>query len=140
LAVRLAALFPLASAVAYESFIMFAGRYRVKLKPQLLVAVTLLLLAALSSSAQACPTCGAGMSEAGEAGQKMLSGWFWSIVFMMSMPFAILGTLGGYMYWIVRKARRAQAAEIAEALPLKSDTPVAIPAMQVTTVAPSSSG
>jgi hypothetical protein len=38
----------------------------------------------------------------------MLNGWFWSIVFMMSMPFAIVASLGGYMYWIVRRARREQ--------------------------------
>jgi hypothetical protein len=54
------------------------------------------------------------MAEGGEAGQKMLNGWFWSIVFMMSMPFAIVTSLGGYMYWIVRKARRAEAADAAE--------------------------
>jgi len=75
-----------------------------------LVAVAVVLFLALGTTAQACPTCGAGMAEGGEAGRKMLNSWFWSIMFMMSMPFAILGSLGGYMYWIVRKARREQAA------------------------------
>jgi cbb3-type cytochrome oxidase subunit 3 len=109
-------------------------------RPWIVAALAIFLVAVLGSAAQACPTCGSGMSEAGEAGQKMLNGWFWSIMFMMSMPFAILSSLGGYMYWIVRKARRAQAAEVAETLPVKTDAPVAIPAMQATTVAPSGSG
>ena len=76
-----------------------------------LVAVAVVLFLALGATAQACPTCGAGMAEGGEAGRRMLNSWFWSILFMMSMPFAILGSLGGYMYWIVRKARREQSAE-----------------------------
>lgn len=75
-------------------------------------ALAVVFVAFFASAAQACPTCGAGFSEAGEAGQKMLSGWFWSIVFMMSMPFAIVASLGGYMYWIVRKARRTQTPAI----------------------------
>jgi hypothetical protein len=77
-----------------------------------LAAVAVMLFLALGTTAQACPTCGAGMAEGGEAGRKMLNSWFWSIMFMMSMPFAILGSLGGYMYWIVRKARREQSADL----------------------------
>jgi hypothetical protein len=72
------------------------------------LAVALVALAAATASA--CPTCGAGMSEAGEAGRKMLNGWFWSIIFMMSMPFTILASLGGYMYYLVRKAEHNRAA------------------------------
>jgi hypothetical protein len=120
---------------------MLASRSKSNPKRRVITAlVAILLVAMLGSVAHACPTCGAGMSEAGEAGQKMLSGWFWSIVFMMSMPFLILTSLGGYMYWIVRKARRAQAAEVAEISPTKIDTSVEIPAMHGTTIAPSSSG
>jgi hypothetical protein len=78
----------------------------------LVVTLAVTLVLALGTTAQACPTCGAGMAEGGEAGRKMLNSWFWSIMFMMSMPFVILGSLGGYMYWIVRKARRAEAAEL----------------------------
>ncbi|RIK76892.1 MAG: hypothetical protein DCC67_13315 [Planctomycetota bacterium] len=83
-------------------------------------AVALALVALSASAAHACPTCGAGYSEAGEAGQKMLNGWFWSIIFMMSMPFAIVASLGGYMYWIVRKARRTRETEPAAQAPTAS--------------------
>jgi hypothetical protein len=41
----------------------------------------------------------------------MIQGYFWSIIFMMSMPFAILFGVGGYMY---REVKRAQAKASAE--------------------------
>lgn len=78
-----------------------------RIRQHAVAIAALAIVLALSSVAQACPTCGAGMADGTEAGQKMLNGWFWSIVFMMSMPFAIVTSLGGYMYWIVRRARRA---------------------------------
>ncbi|MEX2187980.1 MAG: hypothetical protein WD875_14335 [Pirellulales bacterium] len=80
----------------------------------------LALVLALGGIAQACPTCGSGMADGSEAGQKMLNGWFWSIVFMMSMPFAIVASLGGYMYWIVRKSRQALSAATPAATPVTS--------------------
>ena len=99
----------------------------------------LMLLLALDGAAQACPTCGAGMADGGEAAQKMLNGWFWSIVFMMSMPFAIVTSLGGYMYWIVRKARRAQAGAAASIpAPPRDAPPHAPPRPSVATPATSS--
>jgi hypothetical protein len=76
------------------------------------------LVVGLASVAQACPTCGEGMNEMGEAGKKMINGWFWSIVFMMSMPFTILSSLGGYMYYLVRKDRRARAAGAESDIPV----------------------
>nr|AGC72169.1 hypothetical protein [uncultured bacterium A1Q1_fos_962] len=40
----------------------------------------------------------------------MIRGYFWSIIFMMSMPFLIFGSLGAYFYLQVLKARQAQVA------------------------------
>lgn len=74
------------------------------------------LVVGFASLAHACPTCGEGMNEAGEAGRKMINSWFWSIIFMMSMPFTILASLGSYMYWLVRKDRQAKAAAHAASL------------------------
>ncbi|MCA9184766.1 MAG: hypothetical protein R3E01_24400 [Pirellulaceae bacterium] len=54
--------------------------------------------------AQACPTCKNGLADSGNGGD-LVSGYFWSIVFMMSMPFLILGGLGTYLYLEVRRAR-----------------------------------
>jgi hypothetical protein len=67
----------------------------------LTVAITLTLAAA----AHACPTCKDAITE-GHSG--MVQGYFWSILFMMSMPFLIFGGLGTYFYYQVRRARVAQ--------------------------------
>ena len=72
----------------------------------LLVAVLTLSLAAVC---QACPTCKNGIAD-GPQQAGMVRGYFWSILFMMSMPFVIFGSLGTYFYLEVRRARTAQAA------------------------------
>lgn len=115
-----------------------------RLRQHAIAVVALAAVLALSSVAQACPTCGAGMADGSEAGQKMLNGWFWSIVFMMSMPFAIVTSLGGYMYWIVRRARRA-ASESAAASPNATVAQEAAPRepsrrLHATSAAPSPTG
>jgi hypothetical protein len=74
----------------------------------LVVAVVLVC----ATTASACPTCKNGLMEGDEASQRLLQGYFWSILFMMSMPFAILIGVGGYMY---REVKRAQAKAAAEA-------------------------
>ena len=40
----------------------------------------------------------------------MAEAYFWSILFMMSMPFLILFSLSTYFYLLVRKARLEAAA------------------------------
>ncbi len=39
----------------------------------------------------------------------------YSIIFMLSMPFAIFGSLSGYFYLLVRRARRQQPVNPAAA-------------------------
>ncbi|MGE3777284.1 MAG: hypothetical protein AB7F89_08880 [Pirellulaceae bacterium] len=61
--------------------------------------------------ADACPNCRETL--AGEP-DGLARGFFWSILFMLSMPFLILGGLSSYFYWEVRRARR-MAAKVAGA-------------------------
>ena len=75
---------------------------RIRLLTILLVVCFLCLFA---GDGWACPTCKDGLSE-GENSANLVRGYFWSIVFMMSMPFLILGGLGSYMYYEICKARR----------------------------------
>ncbi len=70
------------------------------------VAVVLLLHAV----AQACPTCSEALAQNDEQAAGLVRGYFWSILFMMSMPFVIFFTLGGYFWYQIRRARRLQAA------------------------------
>ncbi len=83
------------------------------------IALTLLVLVAISFSATevlACPTCKDGIAENDPASAAMAKGYFYSILFMMAMPFLILGTFGSAAYLSIRRARTQQAAESA-ALP-----------------------
>ena len=72
-----------------------------------LLLVLWIHLSIMNSSALACPTCKAAQGNDPYAAQ-MIQGYFWSIVFMMSMPFLILGSLSTYFYLLVRKARTQQ--------------------------------
>lgn len=69
-----------------------------------------LCVACVASVAQACPMCKEAIA-ADSGGGDLISGYFWSIVFMMSMPFALIGTFGLYAYLQVRKARNAMTDE-----------------------------
>jgi len=64
-------------------------------------------LLAFASDSWSCPTCKDGISDGGNSA-NLVRGYFWSIVFMMSMPFLILGGLSTYLYLEVRKAKRVR--------------------------------
>jgi heme/copper-type cytochrome/quinol oxidase subunit 2 len=79
--------------------------------------LAVLLLLAGNAWVQACPNCRDAM--AGDPAQAgLVRGLFWSILFMLSMPFLILGGLSSYFYWEVRRARRAAWAAAAGESPL----------------------
>jgi uncharacterized membrane protein len=74
--------------------------------------------------AQACPNCKETLAEGGAGAMNLVRGYFWSILFMMSMPFLILGTLVSYFYYEVCKARaRQEAGDDAQLPPLTSRPP-----------------
>ena len=73
---------------------------------RLLPALLFLLVCLVASEVGACPTCKQGLAENGPAAQAMATGYFYSILFMMSMPFLILGTFGSCAYWSIRRARQ----------------------------------
>jgi hypothetical protein len=67
--------------------------------------VTCLVVLALPQLALACPGCKDNLTE------QHVRAYGWSIIFMMSMPFLILGTLSAYFYYEVRKARKLQTKQ-----------------------------
>lgn len=69
-------------------------------------ALALLTVALLSSVATACPTCKEAIAESDPHQQSMAAGYYYSILFMMSMPFAILGGFVGLAYISIRRACR----------------------------------
>ncbi|MCE9524837.1 MAG: hypothetical protein K8R36_02135 [Planctomycetales bacterium] len=78
------------------------------------VAVGILLL--LVNAAVACPTCKENLAGDPEAA-NIVRGYFWSILFMLSMPPLILSGLSLYFYYEVCKARALQAKAAAEGMP-----------------------
>ena len=72
-----------------------------------LVMLALLLLLAWAVDASACPNCKEAISSQGN-GESLKTGYFWSILFMIGMPFSMLGA-GSLM--VVRAARRGSLPE-----------------------------
>jgi hypothetical protein len=72
-------------------------------------ALALALAVALCDSALACPTCKDQLAH-DPASANLARGFYYSILFMLSMPPLIFGSLAAYFYWEVRKARIRQAA------------------------------
>jgi hypothetical protein len=84
----------------------FNSPLRRRLALGVLAGMAALLLPELAS---ACPSCKAALASQDPSQGDIVSGYFWSILFMMSMPFTILGSFSGYMYLAVRRARAEQA-------------------------------
>jgi len=79
------------------------NRYR-QFRPFILATALLLLV---SSVALACPTCKDNMAH-DPASANLVRGYAYSIMFLLSMPPLIFGSLCAYFYWEVRKARAKQ--------------------------------
>jgi hypothetical protein len=82
-------------------------------QPCLIAVVALLAVFVVGASvATACPMCKAGL--AGEH-DRLIQAWGVSIVFLLSMPFMLVTSFSAYMYVLVRRARREEAARRAAA-------------------------
>ena len=88
--------------VANHSFVPVIARW-------LLLAMAIGLALLIASVAAACPTCKEGLAQNDPHGQAIAAGYYYSILFMMAMPFAILGTFGSLAYLSIRRARVQQS-------------------------------
>jgi hypothetical protein len=68
----------------------------------------LAILLAGGSLAEACPSCQAALNADGSQGD-LARGIYYSIMFMMSMPFAIIGTFSFFAYRAVKREQRRVA-------------------------------
>jgi len=78
------------------------------MKSVIRIAIAALFFAAVLLTAGdllACPTCKDGLAGNDPATQATAAGYFYSILFMMAMPFVIIGTFGGAAYISIRRAR-----------------------------------
>jgi hypothetical protein len=91
------------------------------------LALALLMALLLATpAAQACPMCKAALAGS-DSGGDLVQGFFWSILFLLSMPFVLLGSFSAYMYLLVRRARKEALAQAAaeSAVPAESATETA---------------
>jgi hypothetical protein len=65
----------------------------------------------LPAITEACAVCGTGP---GVAGDPTARGFYWGILFLMAMPFAIAGSIGA---WLTYRYWRARAGGWRKALP-----------------------
>jgi hypothetical protein len=70
-----------------------------------IVAAAFALVACLASDAWACPTCKEDLSNSAQA-RGLATGFYYSILLMVTAPFAMIGMLGFVAY---RSVKRAQA-------------------------------
>jgi hypothetical protein len=74
---------------------------------RLVLALTLTVLTVVQAQAAfACPGCKEATSQ---QGNDLARGFSYSILFMMPIPFLIVGSFGGYAYYVTRQRQRAQA-------------------------------
>jgi hypothetical protein len=71
-------------------------------------AIVVALVLLLASVAAACPNCKQGLAQNDPQGQSIAAGFYYSILFMMSMPYIVLGTFGSLAYLSIRRARKAK--------------------------------
>jgi hypothetical protein len=76
---------------------------------RLILAAFLLALLAAADVALGCPTCKDALGH-DPATANLARGYAYSILFMLSMPPLILGSLCAYFYWEVRRAKARQSA------------------------------
>jgi heme/copper-type cytochrome/quinol oxidase subunit 2 len=72
--------------------------------------LSMLIAISLCAVATACPTCKDSLAH-DPATASLVRGYAYSILFMLSMPPLIFGSLCAYFYWEVRKARARQSAK-----------------------------
>jgi hypothetical protein len=87
--------------------------WRRLIRPSVLL-VALVVFACVASEAWACPTCKEDLANDPQ-GRGLATGFYYSILLMMTMPFAIIGMLGAVAYRSVKRAQgEREAAAIAE--------------------------
>jgi hypothetical protein len=64
-----------------------------------LIATALVVGRALPAGAQACAMCGSALSD-----DPLGRAFNWSILFMMAVPYTVIGAAGAWLYYMHRRA------------------------------------
>ena len=82
----------------------------------LAIVIAVCVLALSVDPAAACPTCKDSVAQNDPHYQNMAKGYYYSILFMLSMPFLIVTTFSTFAYRMVKRAEAERAAQAAQAL------------------------
>jgi hypothetical protein len=74
-----------------------------------IIAIFVLALC-FADVASACPTCKDSVAQNDPQYQSMARGYYYSILFMLSMPFIIVTAFGTFAYRAVKQAEAQRAA------------------------------
>jgi len=88
-----------------------SGRRRVStisaiLRRILIATLAMVLVSLLAPAAGACASCREAMANSSSGGD-LVRGFFWSILFLLAMPFLIFTSLSLYFYNLIRRNRAA---------------------------------
>jgi hypothetical protein len=72
------------------------------------VIIAVAAVALFAAVASACPTCKEGLDASDPHHRSIAAGFYYSILFMMSMPYLLLGSLGCLAYVSIRRAKAQQ--------------------------------
>jgi hypothetical protein len=83
-------------------------------KDQMMAMSTLRFAAAIAAAyvlvatadAFGCPNCKDGVNTSDPAGLNVARGYFYSILFMLAMPFTLAGSFGAYVWREMRRQKR----------------------------------
>ena len=85
------------------------------------VCLLVLALAAIHGTALACPNCKEALAN-DPAAAGLVRGYFYSILFMLSMPVLIFSGLSSYFYWEICRGRARQQIENGAAVEVITDS------------------
>ncbi len=83
---------------------------RMRILPPVVALACLALVLGTATVAEACPSCQQALNSDGSQGD-LARGIYYSVLFMMATPFAIVGTFGFMAYRVVKREQRRLAEE-----------------------------
>ena len=78
------------------------------MRPKLILSFAVLLALVAAADAFGCPNCKDSVDTSDPAGLNLARGYFYSILLMLAMPFALAGSFGCYVWREMRRQRREQ--------------------------------
>ncbi|MEX2111658.1 MAG: hypothetical protein WD845_00645 [Pirellulales bacterium] len=82
---------------------------RARILPRIVALACLALVLGAATIAEACPSCQQALSDGSQG--DLARGIYYSVLFMMATPFAIVGTFGFLAYRVVKREQRRLADE-----------------------------